>query len=276
VDFAYRNADWLLEYHAKRTVDASAGQRDLWRPVLDDTLQRHREEELPLVVGYLQLAESMFGQSNSSAGAACLLDGALYLYERHARLAVDLSVPLLSGLDSTQVRHLGEYAAKRQEKAVKRYLNSDLEHRKHSRQERFFERIERWTGKLNSNQRQQVNEALERIPDLSESWLTYREQKTHRLLLMLEADANATALREYLTDWWVRQDGRSAEDRRLWEVAKQELVLLLDGLAATLTPEQHATLEKRLGDLRDDLTSFLSSTDSLVSLPAVVPVCASA
>ena len=47
---AYRNADWLLEYYAGKTIDISAVQRDQWRPVLVATLQPHRDSELASLV----------------------------------------------------------------------------------------------------------------------------------------------------------------------------------------------------------------------------------
>ena len=156
-DFAYRHADWLLEYQARRTVAANAGQRDLWQPVLAGTLAHHREQELPLVIAYLDLASRGIGQADSTVDAACLVDAALLLYQQHARLAVDLSVPLLSTLDAAQIRHLAGFMEQRQEKAVKQYLKPDPDDRKAARQQRFVERIERWTGSLNDQQRQSQN-----------------------------------------------------------------------------------------------------------------------
>ena len=256
-EFAYRNADWLLEYYAWQTVSISTAQRDHWRPQLQATLQRHREEELPLVIAWLDLAGRGIRETEGTPGAACLVDGALLLSRQHARLAVDLSVPLLADLDVTQIRHLARYMTQRQQDAVKRYLDPDPEKRKASRQQRFLDRVENWTGKLNDGQRKQVRDALEHIPDLSVSWLTHRAQQTDTLLTMLETGATAEDLRKYLDEWWVQREGTSAETSRLWRVARDEFVQLMDGLAATLTPRQRARLEDRLGDLRADLAAFL-------------------
>ena len=60
-EFAYRNADRLLGYYAWKTVAANSAQRDRWRPLLETTLQRHREQELPLVIAYLGLAAGSVG-----------------------------------------------------------------------------------------------------------------------------------------------------------------------------------------------------------------------
>lgn len=271
-ELAYRNADRLLGYYAWQTVDASSAQRDRWQPLVETTLQRHREQELPLVIAYLDLATRMVGASDTAIGAACLVDGAHLLYRRHAQLAVDLSVPVLTGLDASQVRHLAEHTTKRQQAAARRYLDPDPERRKASRQKRFIERIENWTGTLNDTQRQLVRDALERIPDLSAPWLAYRAQQTDRLLGMLEAGADAHALRAYLDDWWVRMDGQSAEYRQRWHMARQGFVELMDELATTLTDRQRTTLLHRLADLRRDLASFLSPAQQPATLPDL-PAC---
>jgi hypothetical protein len=274
-EFAYRNADWLLEYYAWQTVSINETQLEHWQPLLQSTLLRHREEELPLVIAYLDLAGHTARKADATPGAACLVDAALLLYKRHARLAVDLSAPLLANLDATQIRHLAGHMAQRHQDDVERYLNPDPELRKEARQERVLERIENWTGDLNDDQRKRVRHALDRIPDLSPSWLTQRAQKTDALLAMLEAGANTDVLRDYLEDWWVHRDGASAETLRLWRIARDEFVQLMDELATTLTSRQRTRIEGRLRDLRDNLAGFLPGRQQPADLHAV-PACAAA
>jgi hypothetical protein len=273
-ELTYRRADWLLEYYAWKTVDASSAQRDHWRPRLQTTLRYHREQELPLVIAYLDRAERFISEPDDAVGATCLTDGALLLYQRHAHLAVDLAVPLLVELDADQIRHLAKHMSQRQQDAVEEYLNPDPQQRKAARQERITERIEIWTGKLNGNQRQMVNQALQRIPDMSASWLEYRAQRTDMLLAMIETGADAAILRTYLEDWWVHRDGTTDETREHWRLARHEFVQLMDKLVTTLTNRQRTTLENRLGELRKDLASFVPPTAKPVSLQDV-PACAS-
>lgn len=272
--FAYRHADWLLEYQVRRIIAANASQRDLWRPVLADTLAHHQENELPLVIAYLDLARAGISQADSTINATCLVDAALLLYQRHARLAVDLSVPLLSTLDAAQIRHLAGFMQQRQEKAVKEYLIPDPEVRKMARQQRFIQRIESWTGNLNEQQRQQISDALVHIPDLSAPWLAYRSQQTNTLLEMLETGSSAAALRQQLTDWWVEMDGRSAEYSLQWQRAKQQFILMLDTLNVTLTDSQRNRIVHRLTGLRSDLARFLPDTQ-LSRSSSLAAACAS-
>ena len=275
VEFAYRNADWRLEYYAWQTVSINQAQLEQWRPLLQSTLQRHREEELPLVIAYLDLAGRTARQADATPGAACLVDAALLLYQQHARLAVDLGAPLLANLDTDQIRHLARYTAQRHQDNVARYLDPDPELRQEARQERVLERIENWTGELDDDQRRLVRDALDRAPDLSPSWLAQRAQRTDALLAMLEAGAGTENLREYLEDWWVHRDGASAEDLRLWRIARDELVQLIDELNATLTDRQRSSIERRLRDMRDNLAGFLPERQQPASLH-IVPACTAA
>ncbi len=269
----YRNADLQLEYYAWKTVNTSSAQRHDWQPLLQQTLQQHREQELPLVIAWLDLAARLVGTTGAASSAECLVDNALLLYQRHARLAVELAVPLLAELDAAQVRHLAEYAGKRHRKAVQRYLDSNMQRRKEAREKRFTRRIQKWTGKLNDGQHELIRDALARIPDLTSSWLAQRERKTNTLLAMLDTGSNSEDLRNYLDDWWVNRNGAPQETRQQWRIARDEFVRFMDELATTLTDRQRARLVDRLVDLRTDLASFLPDGQPPADLPAV-PACA--
>jgi hypothetical protein len=274
-DLAYRNADRLLEHYAWRTVDPGSAQYERWEPVLQTTLRRHREQELPLVIAWLDLAAETVRETHRSPGAACLVDGALLLYQRHARLAVDLAVPLLATLDPGQVGHLAEYTSERRHDAIERYLDPDPQRQKAAREERVIRRIEKWTGELDNAQRRLVIDALEQIPDLSAHWLAYRTERTDTLLSMLESDAGADTLRTYLDNWWVHRGGTPADTRRQWRIARHEFIQLMDGLDTTLSETQRTRVENRIGDLREDLAAFLPRGQQPVDLHSV-PACVSA
>jgi hypothetical protein len=273
-EFAYRNADWLLEYYAWKALKTNAVQRDHWQPVVQSTLRHHREQELPLVIAWLNLAERSTRKTAESAGTACLLDSALLLYQRHARLAVELATPLLAELGAAQIRHLEEYMRERQQDDIELYLNPDPQRRKVARQQRITERIENWTGKLNDSQHQLINNTLSRIPDLSPSWLDYRAQQTGTLLTILSNGADAEELRAYLYSWWVYRDGITTETREDWQVARQEFIQLMDKLATSLSTAQRTTLENRLIEMREALATFVLPEPVPVNLPDV-PACAS-
>lgn len=271
-EMAYRNADQLLKYYSWQTVRSSSEQRAHWQPLLESTLQQHREQELSLVVAYLDIAVRIIRETDSAPGAECLVDGATILYQRHAHLAVELAVPLLLELDSKQIEHLSRRTTKRQQKLVKQYLNPDRQRRMINREKRLIKRIEHWTGTLTASQRQQVSEAIERIPDLSQSWLAQRKRQTDTLLKMLENGTDPQALREHLEGWWIHRAGYSAETTQQWHVARHEFIQLMDGLATTLSEKQRTKIEDRLVKVRGDLVGFVPTTQPVLDRP-IVPSC---
>ena len=270
---AYRNADRLLEFYAGQTIDISAAQREQWQPVLTDILKQHRDNELAYLVTYLDMASQTVSMDHNAVSATCLSEYALTLSQRHAQLAVELAVPLLVDLDQGQVEHLSEYMASRQDRLTEHYFDPDPQLREKARRIRFNERIEKWIGRMTSDQQLLVDEMLERIPDTSHFWLAYREQKNNDLLVMLEADVDAASLRRYLNSWWVEWDGRPPDYIRSWQVAKQEFVIFIDRLGASLTSGQRENLGKRLAALREDLAEFLSPESMPVSLSPPASSC---
>jgi hypothetical protein len=255
-DFAYRNADWFLERYARQAVDASAGQRERWEPVLQATLQQHREAVLPRIIRYLDTLDQALQSPQDSAGVACLVNGALQLYDRHAELAVALAAPLLAELDAGQIEHLATHLAERDSELRERYRLPDPQGRQAARVERITGRIERWTGRLGDDQRQQLEEAIRRMPDLTGQWLAYRAGQNAALLQLLEAGADEPALQTFLFGWWVEREGQPAAMTRRRDIAMRDFIDLLQNLGRNLTDRQRATLQTRIADLREDLATF--------------------
>jgi hypothetical protein len=220
-------------------------------------LEAHRRELLPLVIGYLEVLDRASRFPEDANLTDCVVNAGTYLYERHARLAVDLAVPLLTTLDSSQIRHLAEYLEQDQEKLRKRYLKSSPTSQQDARVERFIEQTEKWTGRLNEKQVQTLTLAINQIPDLSDYWLEYRTRQHRVLLKILEAGHDTKRLRNHLTAWWVRFDHRPPEYVLDSELAKQGFSQFLQQLNSSLTERQRIKVQKRLASLRQGFEPFL-------------------
>jgi len=266
-EFAYRNADWFLEAYADRALAVDREQLENWRPTLDRVLERHRRELLPRIIEYLDLLERAAQSPPEPRLVDCVLDAGVRLYREHARLAVDLAVPLLATLDDAQIRHLEEYLAEDQKEKRERYLKANLEERQAARLERFTERTEKWIGRLDREQRQLLDRTVGRIPDLSAYWLDYRAQQTQDLLAMLEAGADEAQVRDLLTGWWVKFEQRPAAYSRAWVLAKRGSGRFLQQLGDSLTARQRTRFEERIADLRRDLETFLTPPQPTAKLP---------
>jgi hypothetical protein len=253
---AYRNADWLLERYARQTLDISEEQRQHWQPQLESTLQQHREDLLPLVIGYLDRLDAALQETQEDPDIDCLVDGAISLYRQHAELAVELSVPLLLQLDAGQIEHLDEHLAEKNAELHERYRDPDPARRQAERIERITERVERWTGRLSDTQQRQLAEDIGRIPDLTGQWLTNRTAQTDSLLRMLQDNPDETRLQAHLYRWWVQRDDQPPTATRDWDTARQGFNTMLQHLGRSLTDDQRETFRRRIADLRGDLATF--------------------
>lgn len=257
---AYRNADWFLERYARDTLDMDEEQRQNWQPLLESTLQQHREDLLPRVIGYLDRLDAALQDDRENPDIDCLVNGAISLYRQHAELAVKLSAPLLLQLDSGQIEHLKAHLAEKNDELHERYRDPDPVRRQAARIERITERVERWTGRLNATQQQQLAQDIGRIPDLTGQWLANRTAQTDTLLWMLQDSPDETRLQGHLYRWWVQRDDQPATATGDWDTARQGFNNMLQHLGRSLTDRQRDTFRQRIGDLRDDLATFQGET----------------
>jgi hypothetical protein len=256
-EFAYRNADWFIERYARHAVDLSDTQREQWQPVVQATLHQHREEVMPLVIGYLDTLQQAIQQPADAAVIECLVRGASDLYDRHAELAAGLAAPLLSRLDDAQIRHLGTYLSGKNAELRERYHDPDPERRHSARVERISGRIERWTGRLSGTQQLQIAQDIRRIPDLTDPWLANRTEQGEALVLLLKDGADDADIRNHLYRWWVGREGLPASAVRDWETARTGFTAMLHSLGISMSTRQRTTFERRVTDLREDLAVFL-------------------
>jgi hypothetical protein len=271
-EFVYRNADWLITRWADAQLDLSGAQQRAWEPQLEAALARHRNEELPRLAAWLQAAKQAAAQGLETNELACLADWAEALYQRHARLAVSLALPLLQELGPEQVAHLRRRWQERNAEYRADYLGGSPRQQEAARAERYRGRIERWTGRLNPAQREMVARSSRALPNLAALWLAYREDRQGGLLALLDAGAPSQDLRGYLLGWWVDLAGRSPELASASEQARAGALALLSRLDASLTPDQRGTLEERLGRLGRELQGL--AVGPVLAAEALSPSCA--
>lgn len=276
VRFFYDRADWLVERWVDGKLDVTGRQLAQWRPVLAAGLDRHRRDELPVLVAFLGRAEQAVAGGLGRGETACLFDMADSLYRRHARLAVEIAVPLLMEVTAEQLDHLRESLADDAEEYREKYLAADLEERAAERTERFTRRIERWSGRLDDAQRALVTARIGAMPDVASAWLDYRLARETALLAMLRNRTDAHELRRFLTESWVELRGRSPMLEAGMDAVREQTIDLLLALDSELSVAQRERLLARLSDLRRDLAEAMTGDAAVRTASAPGDACAGA
>lgn len=251
LELVYENADWLAARQIAAYLDLDRDQRQQVREALQAYRDVHRRERLPDLIAWLESADPVLdaGDSQPVAMARLFDDGEALLRE----IAADLIPPaaeVLRSLTAGQRQHLAEQLASgRQEYA---------EERMPERAERTIERIEGWTGLLGAGQREHLRRCDARLPDVTEDWLAWREQRDAELIALLEREPSQRAVEAFLADWWLNEAARGEtlqaarlQSRRVWQECSTTLL-------ATLTPAQRESLRDRMQRYRGNFINLAS------------------
>jgi uncharacterized protein YceK len=255
VRIAYYGADFFIHQYANDYLGLDSDRLAAWQPHLDAALARHKAEELPYLARFFDNALRGAERGFDRAGVACLQDQLLVIYRRHAKLMVDLAVPLLAISGPDQIHTLEAKFREDWEDET----GTDPEavaRRERKRSERYEEASRWWVGGLRPAQEAIIQTATAAMPDTAPAWDAYRWSRQKGLLKLLRQGSDEARLRVYLTDWLV--DLRDLptsliKARQGIYDAIGNLVVRLDG---SLSPEQKERLTQRLRGLRDDFLSL--------------------
>ena len=270
--FVYSNADWFLKYWADDYLQLDGPQLARWDPILETALKRHRTEELPYIIGFIDGFTAGARTGFDEARAECIRDRFEQLYRRHALFLADLVAPLLSDLTPQQVDSLETRFAKQNEDvpdpdaaATKRRLRK--------RSKRFISMTEWVVGSLDENQIALVKHVSEAIPDTGQTWFEYRGDRQNELIRLLRQKPVREEIHAYLVSWWadLRDSGKALTGaRNALGAGVKELIL---GIGQSLTPGQREHLLRHLGNLRQELAK-MQGTPEVVALSCGQPTTA--
>ncbi|MBK1645350.1 hypothetical protein CKO25_11995 [Thiocapsa imhoffii] len=253
IGVAYNTGPFLVKNYARDYLSLDRAQVRRWEPVLEAELARHRSEELPYLAAYfdhlLKASEQGFDQHNT----ACLTAELRALYQRQARIAVNLAAPLLTDLSASQVQQLEQRFAKQAEEDRAKQAERTRENERLARTRRYVKSIEDWTGPLNAEQQFILADITDRMPNSQERLLDYRTHKRKQLIAMLRANASEPEIHAFLSAWLVTFSDLPQELEQSGEQITERISELVIRLGASLDPTQRQRLETRLRGIRDDL-----------------------
>lgn len=254
IDLAYRNLDRLIPWKLGDYVALNSEQKAWLKPQLQEHLSWHCSVELPRYVDWLERSRQALSSRDSQALAGQLeaFDSAMQ------RIAVEITpsaTELLRGLSPRQVEQL--FAALDEQNAELReeFLEPPLEQQIARRAERMSERMQPWFGKLNTAQRQRVDDWAEGLGAQNRVWLDNRLAWQQALREALEArrgddfDARMAALLQERERFYT--DAYKAS----YQANRQAMAEMIVDLVAQADDSQLRRAQQRLSSLQADLAA---------------------
>lgn len=185
---AYRYADWGIVWWVEDYVTLTDAQKQQLNIDIDQFRQWHCSAELPRYQTWLNDLESdirkgSLDQSDIAFHQEQLFDFFAPLLSRVPPIARNL----LASLSEAQVRELTRNMKKNQQELEEEFLADDPEATAAARAERTLERVERWLGDLNDDQKAIVRTWSEQRGRQTEIWLEGRRKWQLALLGALES-----------------------------------------------------------------------------------------
>jgi len=143
---------------------------------------------------------------------------------------------------------------------VKESVQGTPEERRLKRAKRYVDQFEEWTGKLSGPQRDIVINGTRTLPELADERLGDRKYRQTEILQLIRAkpprEQVIAKLRALLidTDSWRRPDYVARLRER-----DERIIQVVSELSSTLTPEQRASVQKKMRGYVKDISSIVAA-----------------
>ncbi|MCK2149335.1 DUF6279 family lipoprotein [Marinobacter alexandrii] len=257
---AYRYADWGVVWWVEDYVTLTDAQKTQLYEDLDELRGWHCATELPKYQVWLNTLETDVRQQNITPEALSQhQDELLGFFPPLLSRATPIATRLLTSLTDAQVRELTENMAERQRELEQEYLGEDPAATAAARAERTSERLERWLGDLNDNQRAIVTRWSAQRDRQTEIWLQGRRNWQLTFLEALERRQEPGFEQEVARLLNESTSIRGEEYEAMMARSRVALNTLIHGVVAAGDTAQLAHLENRAAELNRDFEALTCS-----------------
>lgn len=251
----YERIDTVVGWYLGSLVSLDSTQRSSLQQWLEISLDWHRTSQLERYAAFLRDLEARLAAPLSYED----YDRARVTVESFWRDLIDGTVPraaeLLGSLSAQQVDELMVSLEEEDREESEQLAGRTPEERAEERAKRLRRGVERWTGRLDAEQRAVVAAAAGGMQPLGQAALDNRARWRAQLrtALLESPDDAVTAAARLLTD----PEQTWTDDYRDRRIHNRHLILrLLADLDATLSAAQRDRMRERIAELAADLESL--------------------
>lgn len=238
IRIAYNQADHLASWTADDYFDLTPEQKAAFKARFERFHAWHRTTQLPDYVEVLESAYQRVSAGASQADADWLTSTFQARLETLARHAYRDAAQLLSQLSDEQLKATRREMDERNRKfAREQGVGSSEDEQRRLQAKRQIERIEHWTGPLDSAQEAKIRALSRALPLITEQRYQERLRRQAEFLALLQqrrnVDVFAPRLRDWVVDWSkTRPAAYQAQYTRFMQESSRMYVAVLEMLTA--------------------------------------------
>ncbi len=255
-ELAYDNAPAIVAGRFDDAFDVDDSQRQQLEERLEAYFAWHRENELIRYERLLREAAARAEDGIAANDTLWLVDEVRGAWRRGVARLIDDIADLGTTLTPVQLERLEEYFAESNEE-FDDYLELSEQQRAIHRAQRRLKRLERVFGDFDDYLEARILARLERLPDMWEPWIEFRQARFAAHLAALRQHDDAESLKRALQQIWLSPDtdhARRFEPRRAayW----REFAAALEEIDGWLRPHHRRRAIERLRDYADTIADI--------------------
>lgn len=261
--FIYNQLDWFITWRISAYFDLEKDQSVQLRETVSRSLDWVRTEQLPEYAALLRSIASEAGTGELTPGRwQAIYDQMIELFDEFLRQVIPDAALFLSMLTDEQVEFLIDKLEEENEELREEYSGRTPEERRRRREKAIIKGLQRFTGKLNGEQRAMVTAAVGSMHDNSEQWLEGRRlwQQAFRELLLERPPLPEFEAR--LLSISIDPNYVDTPEYRAQVEANQRIVLeLMAHIIVSLNDKQRERFQRRLHGFARDFDALAAESD---------------
>lgn len=250
-------ADRMAMSQVDDWLELTGPARENARDRVDDWLENDlRAEFLPAYADFLHRFADTAAINLERNAVEDYFHEAETLYRRTLESALPHVAAILAELDVDGRQHLANRIREANAEYEEEYLLASPAERAEALGERFADQVERWAGRLDTEQRATIKAEAEALPDTAHEWYEFRRRMQNELLRLLAEERSAERIEEHLTCWWIERCGRPEAHEQRTRALRHGLIDMVAELDTWLTPQQQRDAVRKLRSRADSLAEI--------------------
>ncbi|MGI9309769.1 MAG: DUF6279 family lipoprotein [Gammaproteobacteria bacterium] len=253
----YNQIDWLTVWYLDDYFDLDSDQEDELRDMVRANLDWHRQTQLPRYAEFLREVELQAQSPVTPEMAEQNYWRVIDFWDDFMLHIVPDSYRFLTLLSDEQISELFENLEESNQEMYEEYSGQTAEQREANRNRVTIKMVQRFTGKLNKEQKLFIAESLDGMQDASEDWVKNRREWQVQYRHLLESRPPKD---EYIAELErLFATPRSADTAEYQERIDHNLEVSFDmtsTLLNDLTDKQRKRMRKRFMNLAEDFDAL--------------------
>jgi len=251
--FMYERLDWLTTWYVSGLFDLDSGQKEEFREIADRNMEWHRANQLPRYAEFCRELDRELEGSITPEMLERRYQEMLVIWDEFVVHIMPDASGFLRSLSDEQIKDFLANVEENNQELWDEYAGRTPEQRLARREKSAIKGVQRFTGRLNGEQKELVRSYIVTMHDNSEEWLDGRRAWQAEFRDLMQSKPDEQEYIQRLTALMLDPNTGDSDDyRRKVDDNRQIIFEMFSALVDQLTEKQRNRVRKRLNSFAED------------------------